>query len=74
VDAVQGVLWTNNAAGEMAGEQPGWTDLTGQTRSEYQASAGRRPCIPKTRSPPSRLERRGGGAAALRVRTPGALP
>ncbi len=34
--AVQGVLWTNNAAGEMTGEQPGWTALTGQTYEEYQ--------------------------------------
>ena len=36
VEAVQGVLWTNNARGEMAGEQPGWAALTGQTREEYQ--------------------------------------
>ena len=36
VDAVQGVLWTNNAAGEMEGEQPGWTSLTGQSTQEYQ--------------------------------------
>lgn len=35
VDAVQGVLWTNNAAGEMEGEQPGWAGLTGQTSDEY---------------------------------------
>ena len=35
VDAVQGVLWTNNAAGEMEGEQPGWSALTGQTSREY---------------------------------------
>jgi len=36
VDAVQGVLWTNNARGEMVGEQPGWAALTGQTYEEYQ--------------------------------------
>jgi PAS domain S-box-containing protein len=35
VDAVQGVLWTNNAAGEMEGEQPGWAGLTGQSFDEY---------------------------------------
>lgn len=35
VDAVEGVLWTNNAAGEMIGEQPGWEKLTGQTPAEY---------------------------------------
>jgi PAS domain S-box-containing protein len=36
VDAVQGVLWTNNAAGEMGGEQPAWSLLTGQSINEYQ--------------------------------------
>ncbi len=36
VKAVQGVLWTNNAKGEMEGEQPGWADLTGQNIEEYQ--------------------------------------
>ena len=36
VDAVEGVLWTNSALGEMIGEQPGWAALTGQTRAEYE--------------------------------------
>jgi PAS domain S-box-containing protein len=36
IDAVQGILWTNNAAGEMAGEQPGWAALTGQSYADYQ--------------------------------------
>jgi PAS domain S-box-containing protein len=36
VDAVEGILWTNNAAGEMVGEQPGWAALTGQAYGEYQ--------------------------------------
>ena len=36
IDAVQGVLWTNSAAGEMIGEQLGWSALTGQTQAEYQ--------------------------------------
>lgn len=35
VDAVEGILWTNNARGEMEGEQPGWTTLTGQTEDQY---------------------------------------
>jgi PAS domain S-box-containing protein len=35
VDAVQGVLWTNNAAGKMEGEQPAWAELTGQTFDDY---------------------------------------
>ena len=36
VQAVRGILWTNNAAGEMVGEQPGWAALTGQSYAEYQ--------------------------------------
>ena len=36
VAAVQGVVWTNTAEGEMRGEQPGWASLTGQTLEEYQ--------------------------------------
>ena len=36
VQAVSGILWTNNADGEMAGEQPGWAALTGQNQEDYQ--------------------------------------
>ena len=36
VEAVVGIVWTNNALGEMTGEQPGWSALTGQTRAEYE--------------------------------------
>jgi PAS domain S-box-containing protein len=36
VDAVQGILWTNDAVGRMTGEQPGWAALTGQSYEEYQ--------------------------------------
>lgn len=35
IDAVQGVLWTNDAEGRMEGEQPGWSALTGQTYEQY---------------------------------------
>ncbi len=35
IAAVQGILWTNNAKGEMEGEQAGWAALTGQTYDEY---------------------------------------
>lgn len=34
-EAVSGVLWTNNANGEMRGEQPGWSGFTGQTFEQY---------------------------------------
>jgi PAS domain S-box-containing protein len=36
IDAVQGVVWTNAANGEMLGEQPGWSALTGQQVEQYQ--------------------------------------
>ena len=36
VQAVRGILWTNDAQGRMTGEQPGWAALTGQSLSEYQ--------------------------------------
>ena len=36
VDAVQGVLWTNNAQGEMIGQQASWAELTGQSFAQYQ--------------------------------------
>ncbi|MBC7523373.1 MAG: PAS domain-containing protein [Flavobacterium sp.] len=36
VDAVEGILWTNNAKGEMDGEQLGWSSLTGQNYEAYQ--------------------------------------
>ena len=36
IDAINGVLWTNDAAGRMTGEQPGWQQLTGQNFDEYQ--------------------------------------
>ncbi|GAB4028874.1 response regulator [Spirosoma koreense] len=36
IEAVQGILWTNNAAGQMEGQQTGWATLTGQTYEDYQ--------------------------------------
>jgi PAS domain S-box-containing protein len=33
--AVNGILWTNDANGEMQGEQPGWSAFTGQSHDEY---------------------------------------
>lgn len=36
VEAVNGILWTTNAAGEMEGEQTGWAALTGQSQKEYE--------------------------------------
>jgi PAS domain S-box-containing protein len=36
VAAVEGVVWTNDAAGAMRGEQLAWAGLTGQSYDEYQ--------------------------------------
>ena len=36
VNAVSGVLWTNDAEGRMTGEQPAWGNMTGQTFAQYQ--------------------------------------
>ena len=36
VQAVRGVLWTNDAEGRMRPPQPGWAALTGQSEAEYQ--------------------------------------
>jgi PAS domain S-box-containing protein len=36
VEAIEGVLWTNDPDGRMVGDQPGWAALTGQTYEEYQ--------------------------------------
>ncbi len=35
LQAIEGIVWTNNAAGEMVGEQDGWSALTGQSYDEY---------------------------------------
>lgn len=31
-----GVMWTNNSKGEMVGDQPGWSEMTGQNTDQYQ--------------------------------------
>jgi PAS domain S-box-containing protein len=35
IQAVQGVLWSTDAQGEIHGDQPGWSGLTGQTPEQY---------------------------------------
>ncbi len=35
IAAVQGILWTNSARGEMEGVQEAWSSLTGQSYEEY---------------------------------------
>ena len=36
IGAVDAILWTNDASGRMVGDQPGWAELTGQAREDYQ--------------------------------------
>lgn len=36
VDATRQVVWTTSPDGQLLGEQPGWSRLTGQTREAYQ--------------------------------------
>ena len=36
LDAIEGVMWTNSAEGEMVGDQPKWAELTGQSYEQYQ--------------------------------------
>ena len=51
VDAVSGIVWTTDASGRMAGEQPGWAALTGQAYGEYQAYGWSRAVHPDDRQP-----------------------
>jgi PAS domain S-box-containing protein len=51
VAAVQGIVWTNNAVGEMQGEQPDWARLTGQSREEYQGFGWARAVHPDDAQP-----------------------
>jgi PAS domain S-box-containing protein len=51
VEAVQGVLWTNDAHGQMHGEQPAWAALTGQRQEEYQGHGWTRVLDPRDIGP-----------------------
>ncbi|WP_158258334.1 PAS domain-containing sensor histidine kinase [Rhodopila globiformis] len=51
VQALNGILWTNSAAGAMDGEQPGWAALTGQIRDEYQGFGWAQAVHPEDRQP-----------------------
>ncbi len=51
VKAVQGVLWTNDAHGQMHGEQPAWAALTGQRQEEYQGHGWTRALDPQDIEP-----------------------
>lgn len=51
VEAVDGIVWTNNPSGEMIGEQPSWSALTGQTLAEYQGFGWSQAVHPDDRQP-----------------------
>ena len=36
IEASNSLIWTNNSEGQMAGEQPEWSNFTGQKNEEYQ--------------------------------------
>ena len=51
VEAFADALWTNDAQGRMAGEQPGWAALTGQSFDEYQGFGWSRAVHPDDAQP-----------------------
>ena len=51
VRAVQGVLWTSDAHGQMQGEQTAWAALTGQRQEEYQGHGWTRALDPRDVGP-----------------------
>ena len=51
VGAVSSLIWTNNARGEMEGDQSGWSQFTGQSREEYQGYGWARAVHPEDAQP-----------------------
>lgn len=46
-----GLMWTQNAQGQMEGEQSGWSSLTGQTPAQYQGEGWLQAIHPEDRQP-----------------------
>ncbi len=75
IEAVRGVLWTNDAAGRMVGEQPGWSAITGQSRAQYQGYGWADAVHPDDVKAVRRdLDRDGEGPTHLRPRASGQVP
>ena len=51
VQAVRGIMWTNDAEGRMHGAQPGWAAITGQGPAEYQGFGWAEAVHPEDRQP-----------------------
>ena len=51
VGIVSSLIWTNNAEGLMAGEQPGWGNFTGQTKKQYQGHGWSKAVHPEDAQP-----------------------
>lgn len=51
ISAVSSLIWTNNARGEMEGDQPGWSGFTGQSPEEYQGYGWSRAVHPEDAQP-----------------------
>jgi two-component system, chemotaxis family, CheB/CheR fusion protein len=49
--AVSSLIWTNNAQGQMEGEQPGWESFTGQAQASYQGYGWSRAVHPDDAQP-----------------------
>ena len=46
-----GLMWTQNAQGEMEGDQSGWSSLTGQTPAQYRGEGWLQAIHPEDRQP-----------------------
>jgi PAS domain S-box-containing protein len=51
IGAFTSLLWTNNALGQMEGEQPGWAEFTGQSYDEYKGFGWSRAVHPDDAQP-----------------------
>jgi len=51
IGAVSDIIWTNNAAGEMEGEQPTWGAFTGQRHEDYQGHGWSKAVHPEDAQP-----------------------
>ncbi len=51
VEATSQYVWTNNPQGAMQGEQPGWQQLTGMTRAQYEGYGWAEALHPDDRAP-----------------------
>ena len=51
ISATGQIVWTNSPEGRMTGEQPGWSDYTGQTQADYEGFGWANAVHPDDREP-----------------------